>query len=127
MHPRYDMGDGSFPLDVRIGEKFLAKEINLLAHRLVDIKLKLCVMHHLGPPLHRMIDVLDPILGGAGEIARPEGEIYALELGGTVCNQLLVLGQRVCNGCIDASAGEIPIGFPLQDGPVFQLASVPPQ
>jgi hypothetical protein len=71
-HERYDMGDGSFPLDVRIGEKFLAKEINLLAHRLVDIKLKLFVMHHLGCPLHCMIDVPDLILGGAGEIARPE-------------------------------------------------------
>ena len=94
------MGDGSFPLDVRIGEKFLAKEINLLAHRLVDIKLKLCMMHHLGCPLHRMIDVLDLILGGAGGIARPEGETYALELGGTVCKQSLVLGQRVCNGCV---------------------------
>jgi hypothetical protein len=91
------MGDGSFPLDVRIGEKFLAKEINLLAHRLVDIKLKLCVMHHLGRPLHCMIDVLDLILSGAGEIARPEGETYASELGGTVCKQLLVLGQRVCD------------------------------
>ena len=94
------MGDGSFPLDVQIGEKFLAKEINLLAHRLVDIKLKLCMMHHLGRPLHRMIDVLDLILGGAGEIARPEGETYASELGGTVCEQLLVLGQRVCDGCV---------------------------
>ncbi len=72
VHPRYDMGDGSFPLDVQIEEKFIAKEINLLAHHLVDIKLELCVMHHLGRPLHRMIDVLDLILGGAGEIARPE-------------------------------------------------------
>ncbi len=94
------MGDGSFPLGVRIGEKFLAKEINLLAHRLVDIKLKLYVMHHLGHPLHHMIDMLDLILGGAGEIARPEGETYASELGGTVCEQSLVLGQRICDGCV---------------------------
>ena len=99
-HPRYDMGDGSFPLDVQIGEKFLAKEINLLVHRLVDIKLKLCVMHHPGCPLHRMIDVLDLVLGSAGENARPEGETYASELEGTVCKQSLVLGQRVCNGCV---------------------------
>ncbi len=94
------MGDGSFPLDVQIGEKLLAKEINLLAHHLVDIKLKLCMMHHLGCPLHHMIDVFDLILGGAGEIAHPEGETYASELRGSVCKQSFVLGQRVCNGCV---------------------------
>jgi hypothetical protein len=57
-------------------------------------------MHHLGRPLHCMIDVLDLVLGGAGEIACPEGEIYASELGGTVCKQPLVLGQRVWDGCV---------------------------
>jgi hypothetical protein len=91
------VGYGSFPFDVGLGEKFLTKEINLLAHRLVDIKLKLGVMNLPGHPLYRMIDVLDLILGQAGGIACFEGKTYAAELGGTVS---LVLGQCVCNGCI---------------------------
>ncbi len=78
------MGYGSFPFDVGLGEKFLAKEINLLAHHLVDIKLKLGVMNLPGCPLYCMIDVLDLVLGGAGEIARFEGKTYAAELRGTV-------------------------------------------
>ena len=78
------MGYGSFPFDVRLGEKFLAKEINLLVHCFVDIKLKLGMMNLPGCPLYRMIDVLDLVLDQAGEIARFEGKTYAAELGGTV-------------------------------------------
>ena len=43
--PRYDVGDGCFPRDARLGKELLAKELNLLAHRLVDIVLELCVMN----------------------------------------------------------------------------------
>jgi hypothetical protein len=78
------VGYGSFPFDVGLGEKFLVKEINLLAHRFVDIQLKLGVMNLPGRPLYHMIDVLDLVLGQAGEIAHFEGKIYAAELGGTV-------------------------------------------
>jgi hypothetical protein len=72
------------PFDVGLGVKFLAKEINLLVHRLVDIKFKLGVMNLPDRPLYCMIDVLDLVLGRAGEIARFEGKTYAVELGGTV-------------------------------------------
>jgi hypothetical protein len=78
------VGYGSFLFDVGLGEKFLAKEINLLAHRFVDIKLKLGVMNLSGRPLYCMIDVLDLVLDRAGEIAHFEGKTYAAELGGTV-------------------------------------------
>ncbi len=78
------MGYGCFPFDSGLKEKFLAKEINLLAHRLVDIKIKLGVMNLPSHPLYCMIDVLDLVLGRAGEIARFEGKTYAAELGGTV-------------------------------------------
>ncbi len=78
------MGYGSFPFDVGLGEKFLAKEINLLAHHFVDIKLKLGVMNLPGHPLYCMIDVFDLVLDQAGEIDRFEGKTYAAELGGTV-------------------------------------------
>jgi hypothetical protein len=48
------VGYGSFPFDVGLGEKFLAKEINLLVHRLVDIKLKFGVMNLPGRLLYCM-------------------------------------------------------------------------
>jgi hypothetical protein len=57
------VGYGSFPFDVGLGEKFLAKEINLLVHRLVDIKLKLGIMNLPGRPLYCLIGVLDLVLG----------------------------------------------------------------
>ncbi len=44
-HPRYDMSDGSFPRHARLGKKLFTKEFNLLAHRLIDIILELCVMN----------------------------------------------------------------------------------
>jgi hypothetical protein len=78
------VGYGSLPLDVGLGEKFLAKEINLLAHRLVDIKLKIGMMNLPGCPLYGMIDVLDLVLGQAREVAHFEGKMYAAELRGTV-------------------------------------------
>ncbi len=78
------MGYWSFPFDFGLREKFLAKEINLLANRLVDIKLKLCVMNLPGCPFYCMIDVLDLVLGKAGEIACFEGKTYAAELGRTI-------------------------------------------
>jgi hypothetical protein len=78
------VGYGSFPFDVGLGEKFLTKEINLLAHRLVEIKLKLGMMNLPGHPLYCMIDVLDLVLDQVGEIACFEGKTYAAELGGTV-------------------------------------------
>jgi hypothetical protein len=99
-HLRYDVGYGSFPFDVGLVEKFLVKEINLLAHRLVDIKLKLGMINLPGRLLYHMIYVLDLVLGRAGEIAHFEGKTYAAELGGTVYEKLLVLGQRICDGCI---------------------------
>jgi hypothetical protein len=40
-HPRYDMGDGCFPCDVCLRKKFPTKELNLLAHCLIDIVLEL--------------------------------------------------------------------------------------
>jgi hypothetical protein len=78
------VGYGSFPFDIGLGEKFLPKEINLLVHRFVDIKLKLGVMNLPGRPIYRMIDVLDLVLDQAGEITCFEGKAYAAELGGTV-------------------------------------------
>jgi hypothetical protein len=57
------VGYGSFPFDVGLGEKFLAKEIDPLVHHLVDIKLKLGVMNLPGHLLYCMIDVLDLVLG----------------------------------------------------------------
>jgi hypothetical protein len=78
------VGYESLPFDVGLGEQFLAKEINLLAHHLVDIKLKIGMMNLPGRPLYGMIDVLDLVLCQAGEIAHFEGKTYAAELGGTV-------------------------------------------
>ncbi len=43
--PRYDVSDGCFPRDARLGKELLAKELNLLVHRLVDIVLELCVVN----------------------------------------------------------------------------------
>ena len=56
------MSDGCFPRDVRFRKKLLTKELNLLAHRLVDVVLELCVMYQVGSFLHREIDVFDLIL-----------------------------------------------------------------
>jgi hypothetical protein len=78
------VGYGSFPFNVGLREKFLAKEINLLAHCFVDIKLKLVAMNLPGRPLYCMIDVLDLVLDQAEEIARFKGKTYAVELRGTV-------------------------------------------
>jgi hypothetical protein len=61
-HPRYDMSDGSFPHDSRLGKKLFAKEFNLLANRLIDFLLELCVMNQMGSFLHRKVDVLYLIL-----------------------------------------------------------------
>ncbi len=80
-HPGYDVGDGSLPNDVQLGEKFLSKEIDLLVHRLVYVELELQLVYHPGRPLYRVIDVLDLVLGRTGEVARLEGETYAAELG----------------------------------------------
>jgi hypothetical protein len=78
------VGYGSFPFDVGLGEKFLAKEIDPLVHRLVDIKLKFGMMNLPGRLFYCMIDVLDLVLCQAGEISCFEGKTYAAELGGTV-------------------------------------------
>ena len=61
-HPSYDMSNGSFPLDSRLGKKLFAKEFNLLAHRLIDFLLEFCVMYQMGSFLHRKDDVLYLIL-----------------------------------------------------------------
>ncbi len=43
--PRYDMGDGCFPCNVRLRKKFFMKELDLLVHRLIDIVLELRVVN----------------------------------------------------------------------------------
>ena len=48
--------------DSRFKEKLFAKEFNLLAHRLVNIILELCVMNQMGSFLHRKVYVLNLVL-----------------------------------------------------------------
>ena len=78
--PRYDVGDGCFPRDARLRKELLAKEINLLAHCLVDIVLELRVMNEVGSSLHREIDVLYLILHRTREGTSFKGKTDIAEL-----------------------------------------------